>query len=49
MIEEQLEGIGIERCTVCAGVFFDQGELQTVLMRRQENRFKFYRSIFGLD
>ena len=49
MIEEQLEGIGIEHCTVCAGVFFDQDELQTVLMRMQEKRFKFDRSIFGVD
>ena len=49
MIEEQFEGIGIERCTVCSGVFFDHSELQTLLMRRQENRFKFYRSIFGLE
>lgn len=48
MVEEQLEDIGVERCTVCAGLFFDHGDLQTVLMRKQENRFKFYRSIFGL-
>ena len=46
---EQLEGIEIERCSVCGGMFFEHNELQTLLMRKQENRFKFYRNIFGLD
>ena len=49
MRTEQLEGIEIERCSVCAGMFFEHNELQTLLMRKQESRFKFYRNIFGLD
>ncbi|MBT8438596.1 MAG: zf-TFIIB domain-containing protein [Gammaproteobacteria bacterium] len=49
METEQLEGIDIERCSVCGGMFFEHSELQTLLMRKQESRFKFYRNIFGLD
>ena len=46
---EQLEGIEVDRCTVCDGLFFDQGELETLLTGKQEGRFRFYRRLFGLD
>ena len=49
MRAEQLEGIEIERCSVCGGMFFEHSEFQTLLMRKQESRFKFYRNLFGLD
>lgn len=49
MQEEHLEGIEVDRCTVCDGLYFDQGELETLLMGKQEGRFKFYRRLFGLD
>jgi hypothetical protein len=49
MIAEQMQGIEVDVCTVCEGVYFDHGELETLLMGKQENRFKFYRRIFGLD
>jgi len=46
---EQLEGIEVERCTVCGGLHFDPGELETILLKKQESRFRFYRRLFGLD
>ena len=49
MKAESLEGIEIERCSLCGGIFFDHGELETLLMRKTENRFKFYRRMFNLD
>ena len=49
MKAEHMQGIEIDVCTVCEGVYFDHGELETLLMSKQENRFKFYRRIFGLD
>lgn len=49
MKPKKLEGIEIERCPVCGGMLFEHSEFQTLLMRKQENRFKFYRNIFGLD
>jgi uncharacterized protein len=45
---ENIEGIEIEECTFCEGVYFDRGELDTLMMRRTEQRFKFVRSIFKL-
>ncbi len=49
MKAEQLDGIEVDRCTICAGVFFDHGELESLLMRKTENRFPFFRRLFGLD
>ena len=45
----QLEGIDIDQCSFCEGVYFDRGELDTLLMRKTSLRFKFYRRLFGLD
>lgn len=44
-----LEGINIDQCTFCEGIYFDRGELDTLLMRKTSHRFKFYRRLFGLD
>ena len=49
MQAEQLDGIEVDRCSVCAGVFFDHDELQSLLLRKTENRFTFYRRLFGLE
>jgi hypothetical protein len=49
MEEEHLEGIEVDRCTICKGLYFDHGELETLLMGKQDGRFKFYRRLFGLD
>jgi len=49
MKAEHLEGIEVDRCTVCEGVYFDHGELEALLTGKQEGRFKFYRRLFGLD
>ena len=49
MKAENIEGIELERCSVCTGAFFDHGELEALLMRKTENRFKFYRRMFNLD
>ena len=45
----QLEGIEIDRCTFCEGVYFDRGELETILLREQPRRFKFFRRFFELE
>ena len=44
-----IEGLEQEQCTFCAGVYMDRSELNTWLLRRTEQRFKFYRRFFGLD
>ena len=49
MKTEQLDGIEVDRCTVCTGVFFDHDELESLLLRKTKKRFPFYRRLFGLD
>jgi len=49
MKTELMQDIEINICSVCEGVYIDHGELETLLMSKQENRFKFYRRMFGLD
>lgn len=44
-----LEGIEVESCTFCKGVYFDRGEIETLLLRMTPQRFRFYRKFFGLD
>ncbi len=45
---KDVEGIEIDECTFCEGVYFDRGELDALMMRKTEQRFKFVRSIFNL-
>jgi hypothetical protein len=49
MVTANLEGIEVENCTLCKGVYFDRAEIETLLMRRTSERFSFYRKFFGLD
>lgn len=44
-----LEGIDVENCTFCKGVYFDRSEIESLLLRRTPQRFSFYRKFFGLD
>ena len=44
-----LEGIDVENCTFCKGVYFDRTEIESLLLRRTPQRFSFYRKFFGLD
>lgn len=43
------EDIEVENCTFCKGVFFDRDEIETLLLRKTPQRFRFYRKFFGLD
>jgi len=44
-----LEGIDVENCTFCQGVYFERTEIESLLLRRTPQRFSFYRKFFGLD
>ena len=48
MKEEELEGIKIDRCSFCEGIYFDAGELDQVFLRRQEDRRSFFRKLVGI-
>ena len=49
MKEFVLEGIEVEQCTFCSGVYFDRGEIESLLLRKTPQRFTFFRKFFGLD
>ena len=44
-----VEGVELEQCSFCAGVYLDRNELDGLLLRKTEQRFQFYRRFFGLD
>lgn len=48
MKEEVLEGISIDRCTFCEGVFFDAGELEVLLQKKGEARRGLFRRLVGV-
>jgi len=43
------EGIEVDNCTYCMGVYFDRGKIESLLLRKTPQRFTFYRKFFGLD
>ena len=45
MKEETLEGVTIDRCTYCEGIFFDAGELDQVLLKKEADRRGFFRKL----
>ena len=45
MQEEELEGVKVDRCSFCEGVYFDAGELDLVLMKKEEDRKGFFRKL----
>lgn len=45
MQEEQLDGVKVDRCSHCEGVFFDAGELDQVLLKKEEDRKGFFRKL----
>jgi len=48
MKEEPLEGLSIDRCTHCEGIFFDAGELEQVFRQQAEQRRSFFRKLVRL-
>lgn len=43
-----LEGISIDKCSACEGLFFDRGELEDVMLKKQEERRGIFRRLSGL-
>lgn len=48
MKEVVLEEIAIDRCTFCEGVYFDAGELETLLQKKGEQRRGLFRRLVGV-
>ena len=48
MKEEPLEGVSVDRCTHCEGIFFDAGELEQIFAQKEEHRRGFFRKLVKL-
>jgi hypothetical protein len=48
MKEEPLEGLTVDRCTHCEGIFFDAGELEQILTQHDAQRRGFFRKLVKL-
>jgi Zn-finger nucleic acid-binding protein len=48
MKEETFEGVVIDRCTFCEGLYFDAGELEQVFLKKDEDRKGFLRRLVGI-
>jgi hypothetical protein len=46
--EEVLDGVALDRCTFCEGIFFDAGELDQLFLKRQEEHKGFFRRLIKL-
>lgn len=45
LAEEDLEGVRLDRCTYCEGIYLDAGELDQLFARRDEERKGFFRRL----
>ena len=45
MKEEDLQGVKVDRCSFCEGLYFDAGELDQVLLKKEEDRKGFFRRL----
>ena len=48
MKEQPLEGVVVDRCTFCEGIYLDAGELERLVTRSTEERRGFFRRLVGL-
>jgi Zn-finger nucleic acid-binding protein len=44
-VEEELEGVRLDRCSYCEGIFLDAGELEQVIGKRDDERKGFFRRL----
>jgi hypothetical protein len=45
--EQVLEGVSVDRCAFCEGIFLDAGELDSLFMKRDEERKGFLAKLLG--
>jgi Zn-finger nucleic acid-binding protein len=47
MSTNRIEEIEVDKCPSCEGIFFDRGELETLLLRHDAHRRGFFRKLLG--
>jgi len=48
LMEESLEGITIDRCSFCEGIYFDANELDQLFTKKQDERRNFLRRLLKI-
>jgi hypothetical protein len=48
LVEEELEGVRLDRCSFCEGIFLDAGELDQLFAKHDEGRKGFFRKLVKL-
>jgi uncharacterized protein len=48
MSVRQVDGVEVEQCGTCSGVFLDKGELETILLKQSGERRGFFRKLIGM-
>lgn len=48
MKEETLDGVSIDRCGFCEGIYFDAGEIEDLMLKKIEDRKSIMRRILGI-
>ena len=43
----QMDGVEIDRCKQCEGVFLDRGELEEIMLKRSDERKSIFRKLLG--
>ena len=46
---EKISDIEVEKCPSCGGIFFDRGELEQLLVKREPERRGFFRRLIGFE
>jgi hypothetical protein len=48
MKEEKMDGVTVDRCTFCEGIYLDAGELDHVIEKQDDERQGFLRRLIGV-
>jgi hypothetical protein len=48
MKEEAVDPVTVDRCTFCEGIYLDAGELDTLFLRKVDERKSFLRKLIGI-
>ena len=46
---ETIGNVEVEKCPECEGIFFDRGELETLILRQEGERRGFFRKLLGFS
>lgn len=48
LVEKPIEGVHVDECTLCEGVFLDRGEIEQFVMKQRREPSSFMKKLLGL-